>query len=107
MSTRPRSTQGRTPWPSTGSPDDPHEEPAARQLVPYVCERGHEFTVPFAAGIKVPADWDCRCGRPAGLTAPAARPTEHERRMEQVLGRRTRAELEQLLADRLGERIRP
>jgi RNA polymerase-binding protein len=104
VSTSLRPLRGRTPWPSVGSPDDPREDLAPRQLVPYVCDRGHTFEVCFAAGIKVPDGWQCKCGKPAGLAAaPEAAPTEHERRMTQLLGRRSRAEGEQILADRLSE----
>ena len=103
-STRLRPLIGKTPWRSQGSPEDPREELCARQDVPYVCERGHQFAVTFAAEVAAPADWWCRCGKPAGLTVPEAGPTQHERRMAQVLQRRSRAEGEQLLADRLTER---
>ena len=102
MTTKP--IRGRTPWPAFDTPDDPREEPCPRQLVSYVCDRGHDFAVTFAAGIKVPAAWDCRCGRPAGLAAaPDAGRTQHDRRMGLVLQRRSPAEGEQLLADRLNE----
>jgi hypothetical protein len=94
--------RGRTPWPAVDNPDDPSEEPCARQHVTYTCERGHTFEVTFAATAKVPAVWDCRRGKRAGLTVVLeAGQTQHERRMGLVLQRRSPAELEQLLADRL------
>jgi hypothetical protein len=97
-----RTLRGKTPWPSQGAPDDPHEELCARQGVTYTCERGHTFELVFAATAKVPAAWDCRCGKPAGIAAaPEAGQSQHERRMGLALQRRSRPELEQLLADRL------
>jgi hypothetical protein len=77
---------GKTPWQSAGGPEDPREPLAPRQLVPYICDRGHTFEVCFAAGITVPTAWDCRCGKPAELTAALEVETEHQRRMPQVLG---------------------
>jgi hypothetical protein len=88
-----RPVRGRAPWPAFDSPDDPREELCARQHVAYICDRGHTFEVTFAAEAKVPAAWDCRCGKPAGLTAaPDAGQTQHERRMALVLQRRQPAE---------------
>ena len=84
------------------------EPPCARQDVPYACTRGHRFEVTFAAGITVPAQWDCRCGAAAALdtggtgAGPGAG-GQHARNMGQLLGRRTPAELDQLLADRLAQ----
>ena len=64
------------------------------------------FTVTLAAGIDVPATWGCRCGapaRPAGSTDPGSGQTERDRCMALLLRRRSRAELEQLLAERLAD----
>lgn len=90
------------------------EPPAPRQLAAYRCVRGHAFEVVFAAEAEPPGSRDCRCGALAhhlladlaaagpGASVPAE-PGEHERRMAQLLERRSVAELEQLLADRLAE----
>lgn len=78
------------------------EAPAPRQQAAYRCARGHSFTVTLAAGIEPPQTWDCRCGARAGQSAADA-DDEHGRRMAQLLGRRTRADLEELLAERLAE----
>ncbi|HEY6275583.1 MAG TPA: RNA polymerase-binding protein RbpA [Streptosporangiaceae bacterium] len=78
----------------------PYEQPAARQEAPYACQRGHRFTVPFAASITPPAEWECRCGAPAGTDQPAPAPAR-DGHWRKVLERRTVAELEHLLADRL------
>jgi hypothetical protein len=81
---------------------DGPEPPAPRQQIAYRCARGHSFMVTLAAGIEPPEAWDCRCGAQAGQAGEAA-DDERGRRMVQLLSRRTRAELEQILADRLAE----
>src|SRR5580692_2870150 len=83
------------------------EVPAARQQGACRCERGHDFEVTFAAGAELPQASDCRCGARArraggGASLPPGG-SDHERRMAQLRGRRSSAELEQILADRLAE----
>jgi hypothetical protein len=107
MSTVKPGIRGRAPWPTTGSPDDPREELCDRQQVTYTCDRGHTFEVVFAASAKVPATWECRCGKPAGLGQALAGESELQRCMAKVRQRRNDGELEQLLADRLSARMRP
>jgi hypothetical protein len=104
MTDRNRPVRARSPWPANATGEVPYERPVARQAAPYQCTRGHDFTVTFAAEITPPGEWECRCGAPAvGATPPAGPESEHDRRMGQVLGRRSRAELEGLLTDRLAE----
>lgn len=112
--------QGRCPWPATSSAEVPQEETAPRTTVTYHCPRGHERDIPFAAGVKPPSAWDCRCGQTAyldGVPQDAAvslpgytRPGEnHPDRsadvapMAQLLKRRTKAEGRRLLAERMAE----
>jgi hypothetical protein len=81
----------------------------ARQDIAYTCTRQHHFEVTFAAGITIPAEWECRCGAgavlaDAGHDANAeAAASEHARNMGQLRGRRTEAELEELLTGRLAQ----
>lgn len=87
---------------------DPSERPAPRQLAAYRCTRGHGFEVTFAAGAELPQTADCRCGAAGQLAGQAlvaadVGTSDHERRMIQLCGRRTLAELEEILAERLGE----
>jgi hypothetical protein len=92
------------PGAGTGVAERPGAQPASRQQAAYWCARGHAFTIALAAGIEPPATWGCRCGapaRPAGDTDPGSGQTERDRCMALLLRRRTRAELEQLLAERL------
>jgi hypothetical protein len=77
-----------------------------RKAVEYRCERGHGFTVTMWAGAEPPAEWDCRCGARARRPGTkAARPPEPGpgAALRQVLQRRTVAQLEMLLAERLAE----
>ena len=88
------------------------ERPGAsrlRQQAAYRCARGHAFTVALAAGIEPPTTWGCRCGasaRPGGSADPGNGQTEHDRCMAVLLRRRTSADLEQLLAERLVDTAR-
>lgn len=103
MSTKPRPLRRSTADRIPARSGDMRERLAARQEVAYTCHRGHTFTVTFFAGIDPPHNWTCRCGKPAGLgTQPATEP-QLERRMGQVRQRRTDAELEQMIADRLAQ----
>jgi len=94
------------PGAGTGIAERPGAQPASRQQAAYRCARGHAFTITLAAGIDVPATCECRCGKPApsaGSPDPVGGQTERERCMALLLRRRTRAELEQLLAERLAD----
>jgi hypothetical protein len=94
------------PGAGTGIPERPGAKSASRQQAAYRCTRGHAFTVALAAGIEPPATWGCRCGaaaRPADSTDPGKGQTQHDRCMAVLLQRRTRADLEQLLAGRLAD----
>jgi hypothetical protein len=94
------------PGAGTRIAERPDAQPASRQQAAYRCARGHAFTVALAADIEPPATWGCRCGtpaRPADGTDTGSGQTERDRRMALLLRRRTRAELEQLLAERLAD----
>lgn len=78
---------------------------AARQFVEYVCPTGHVTTLPFSVEAEVPALWECRCGGEAlrrDADRPDEVPTRHVRtHWDMLMERRTIAELEELLAERL------
>jgi hypothetical protein len=80
-------------------------EPAPRQIAEYDCPNGHTITVPFAAEVDVPPVWECRCGAEALLRdgqRPEAKPGRPQRtHWDMLLERRTVAELEVLLDERL------
>lgn len=80
-------------------------QPAARQDVVYHCPNGHTVVVPLSLEADVPALWECRCGA-MGLRenteAPEAKPIKPARtHWDMLMERRTTAELEELLAERL------
>ena len=78
---------------------------APRQVAEYVCPLGHVTTLPFSVEADVPALWECRCGEQALLrdaAQPEAGPVKHVRsHWDMLLERRTVAELEDLLTERL------
>lgn len=80
-------------------------QPAARQDVRYHCPNGHTVVVPMAIEAEVPALWECRCGAMAlreDTQAPDAKPVKPARtHWDMLMERRTTAELEALLDERL------
>ena len=86
---------------------DAHVAPAERQVVSYECPTGHHTVVPFSVEAEeIPFEWTCRCGRTAvrpDMAAPDAKPVKHIRsHWDMLLERRTVADLEVLLDERLG-----
>lgn len=85
---------------------DAHVVPAERVVVTYECPQGHRTAVPyFVEAEEIPYEWTCRCGHTAirpDVEAPEAKPTRHVRtHWDMLLERRTIAELEDLLTERL------
>ncbi|MGB8652328.1 MAG: RNA polymerase-binding protein RbpA [Mycobacteriales bacterium] len=85
---------------------DRHTEFAPRSLTTYDCPRGHETSVPFAAEADVPFTWECRvCGATAlqrDAEQPEAKAVKPARtHWDMLLERRSIAELEEVLAERL------
>ena len=80
-------------------------QPAARQDVRYTCPNGHTVVVPMSVEAEVPALWECRCGATAlreDAEAPAPKAVKPARtHWDMLMERRTTAELEELLAERL------
>jgi hypothetical protein len=78
---------------------------APRQTIEYICPNGHVTAVPFSVEADVPPLWECRCGEEALMrdaNRPDARPTKPPRtHWDMLLERRTVAELEDLLTERL------
>jgi hypothetical protein len=85
--------------------NDTGVEPAPRQMAEYVCANGHVTVLPFSVEADVPPLWECRCGEEGLLrnaARPDAKPTRHQRtHWDMLLERRTVAELEDLLTERL------
>ncbi len=85
-------------------------ELAERHYVTYRCPAGHRSLVPFAAEAEdVPREWSCRCGATAAIDRPSAKVAEPADRVvrptrthwDMLLERRSIAELEELLQERL------
>lgn len=78
---------------------------APRQYVNYHCENGHITSVPMSTEAEVPQLWECRCGLEAlrqDGERPEEKPTKPARtHWDMLLERRTVAELDELLAERL------
>jgi uncharacterized small protein (DUF1192 family) len=85
---------------------DRHTEFAPRLSAIYDCPRGHVTEMPFAAEAEVPYLWECRtCGATAKLRdgeQPEAKKTKPARtHWDMLLERRSVAELEEVLSERL------
>lgn len=79
--------------------------PAARQDVVYYCPNGHRVVVPFSVEAEIPSLWECRCGAMAlreNTREPESTPNKPVRtHWDMLMERRTTAELEVLLEERL------
>jgi hypothetical protein len=90
-----------------------HAEPnsvelAPRQEIGFDCAKGHHFTVVFAEEAALPTEWECsRCGEMARRSdgvEPEVKETKAVRtHWDMLRERRSIAELEDLLAERLDE----
>ena len=85
---------------------DRHTEFAPRSRTSYDCPHGHATAVPFAAEADIPFTWECKiCGATAlrrdaeQPEAKAVKPTRTH--WDMLLERRSIAELEEVLAERL------
>ncbi len=78
---------------------------AERQRVIYDCSCGKTIELPFSTEAEVPAVWECRCGSEALLRGgqwPEKKPVKPARtHWDMLLERRTVADLEELLDERL------
>ncbi len=85
---------------------DAHVAPAERLVIAYLCPEGHQTLVPFSVEAEeIPFEWTCRCGRTStrpDAEMPAGKPVKHVRtHWDMLLERRTIADLEALLQERL------
>ncbi|HEY3958038.1 MAG TPA: RNA polymerase-binding protein RbpA [Streptosporangiaceae bacterium] len=91
---------------ATSYENDRNTDLAPRREVAFDCPKGHHFSVPFAAEAEIPAVWECRvCGATALTSAvdlPAQKKTKAPRsHWDMLMERRTIADLEEVLAERL------
>jgi rubredoxin len=93
---------------ATSYESDRDADLAPRQAVTFDCPEGHQFSVPFAAEAELPPTWECRvCGATA-LRVDAQRPEPKKTKpprthWDMLLERRSPADLEAILAERLEE----
>ncbi|MDR1711943.1 MAG: RNA polymerase-binding protein RbpA [Propionibacteriaceae bacterium] len=83
-------------------------ELAPREEIGFECANGHTFFIMFALEANFPTDWDCpRCGaaskRTDGTVGEVKQPRKTRRHWDMLRERRSIAELEALLAERLAE----
>ncbi|MGL5858610.1 MAG: RNA polymerase-binding protein RbpA [Angustibacter sp.] len=80
-------------------------EPAARRVGEYHCPRGHVTRLPFSVEAQMPPTWECSCGAEALLVnSQRPEPVAVKRartHWDMLLERRSIADLEVLLAERL------
>lgn len=91
---------------STSYESDAGVDFAPRRMTTYDCPAGHETTLPFAEEAEIPYYWECAtCGQPARLrngVEPERKPEKPVRtHWDMLLERRSIAELEDVLAERL------
>ena len=91
---------------ATSYENDRNTDLAPRQEIAFDCPKGHHFSVPFAAEAEVPATWECRvCGAVAFTSAadlPIPKKVKPPRsHWDMLRERRSIADLEQVLAERL------
>lgn len=85
---------------------DDHVAPAERRVVRYVCSDGHVSDVPyFVDADEIPREWTCRCGAVAIADEIEPEAPKEQRPVrthwDMLMERRTRADLEELLEERL------
>ena len=90
---------------ATSLENDRDVEFAPRMTVTYNCPAGHVINMPFAVEAEVPVEWECHRGEMALLVdavKPEPKPVKHVRtHWDMLLERRTIADLEELLEERL------
>ncbi|WP_454226323.1 RNA polymerase-binding protein RbpA [Propioniciclava flava] len=83
-------------------------EMAARQEIAFDCPNAHHFAVTFAAEAELPTEWECpRCGQMARRSdgvEPEPKEVKPQRtHWDMLRERRSIEQLEDILAERLGE----
>lgn len=104
--------RGSAPWPAHHSNQSEPSDTAPHRLVPYLCPQGHTFRMPFLCDdeVKIPDAWECR---QHGVVAHRGDVDEPEKATKparthwvMLRERRTIAELETLLQERLDDLAR-
>jgi hypothetical protein len=88
--------------------NDRNHDLAPRRSVTYACPNGHEFEVPFYDDAEVPSVWECRLHGSESKIVDGNQPDQKKSKpprthWDMLLERRSVAELEELLNERLEE----
>ncbi len=81
---------------------------APRRSIQYACPKGHDFDVPFSHEAEPPAVWECRLHGSVSKLIDGAEPEAKQAKpprthWDMLLERRSIAELDALLTERLEE----
>jgi len=87
---------------------DRNTELAPRQTREYLCARGHQFEVPFAVDAEVPITWECKFDGSVARLVDGSEPEQKKAKpprthWDMLLERRSMAELDDILNERLEE----
>ncbi|HEY1969674.1 MAG TPA: RNA polymerase-binding protein RbpA [Pseudonocardia sp.] len=87
---------------------DRNHDLAPRRSVQYACPKGHDFDVPFADDVEPPMTWECRLHGSVSKLIDGVEPETKKVKpprthWDMLLERRSLAELDELLAERLEE----
>ena len=87
---------------------DRNTELAPRQTREYLCARGHQFEVPFAVDAEVPITWECKFDGTVARLVDGNEPEQKKAKpprthWDMLLERRSMAELDDILNERLEE----
>jgi hypothetical protein len=87
---------------------DRNTELAPRQTREYLCARGHQFEVPFAVDAEVPITWECKFDGTVARLVDGSEPEQKKAKpprthWDMLLERRSMAELDDILNERLEE----
>src|SRR5215470_1848620 len=87
---------------------DRNTELAPRQTREYLCAKGHQFEVPFAVDAEVPITWECKFDGSIARLVDGSEPEQKKAKpprthWDMLLERRSIAELEDILNERLDE----
>ncbi|GGO29395.1 hypothetical protein GCM10011576_56030 [Micromonospora parathelypteridis] len=87
---------------------DRNTELAPRQTREYLCAKGHQFEVPFAVDAEVPTTWECKFDGSVARLVDGNEPEQKKAKpprthWDMLLERRSIAELEDILEERLQE----
>src|SRR3954453_22225824 len=87
---------------------DRNTELAPRQTREYLCAKGHQFEVPFAVDAEVPMTWECKFDGTVARLVDGSEPEQKKAKpprthWDMLLERRSIAELEDILNERLDE----